>query len=116
MLEGSADVGATYAVFEDGDPTKPLIRSGFMDAVEGAQARVLMASGPIPADLVLAQAGLPITVRAAVTTALEHIDDDGSAAEAAKRIFGADGFERFEAGALDPLRADVDSGRALGLI
>ena len=116
VLDGSADVGATYAVFEDGDPTKQLLRSGFLDADPAAEVRVLMASGPIPADLVVAQRKLAITVRAAVVTALEHIADDAEAAAAAKRIFGADGFRRFEPGALDPLRADVDSGRALGLI
>lgn len=116
VFDRAADVGATYAVFEDGDPTKPLIRSGFLDAATDQEARVLMASGPIPADLVLAQPGLAITVRAAIVTCLEHIDDNADAAAAAKRIFGADGFERFEPGALEPLRADVESGRALGLI
>lgn len=116
VLEGQVDVGATYAVFEKGDPTRPLVRSGFTGVVEGVEGRVLLAVGPIPADLMVARGDVPITVRSALTTALEHLDADADAATAARTLFGTDCFQRFEQGALDPLRDDVESGRALGLL
>ena len=116
VLDGDADVGATFAVFERGDPTRALVRSGITGIAEPADARVLLAVGPIPADLMVARADVPITVRAAITTVLEHLGEDDAAAAAARTLFGTDVFHRFEPGALEPLRADVESGRALGLL
>ena len=116
VLEGDADVGATFAVFERGDPTKPLVRSGLTGMADHGEARILLAVGPIPADLMVARADVPITVRAALTTVLEHLAEDEAGAAAARTLFGTDVFQRFEPGALEPLRADVESGRALGLL
>jgi len=116
VLSGHADVGATYAVFEDGDPTRPLVRAGFVDAMSGKEARVLHVAGPIPSDLIVAAPGLAVTVRAALVTALEHLADEEGAKPAMWKLFGADRWQRFEPGALDPLREQVDTGRALGLL
>jgi hypothetical protein len=64
----------------------------------------------------VARPDVAITVRAALTTALEHLHEDAAGAAAAFTLFGTDTFRRFEPGALDPLREDVESGRALGLL
>lgn len=116
VLGGEADVGATYAVFEGADPARAMLRSGFTRSVDGREGRVLLAVGPIPADLVIARPDVPITLRAALVTAFEALGTNAEAARSATALFGTDCFERFEAGALDPLREDVESGRALGLI
>ena len=115
VLEGEADVGATFAVFEEADPTRPLVAAGF-DGVPGGSARVLLSAGPIPADLMVARPDITITQRAALTTAFESLPEDAVASSAALHLFGTDSFRRFESGALDPLREDVQAGRVLGLL
>ena len=113
VLEGSADVGATYAVFEDGDATKTLVRAGFEHAPP-LGARIIHAAGPIPSDLVVAARSVPIVTRAALVLAFEHLHTHARGPMLS--LFGADAFTTFVPGALDSLREEVEAGVALGLL
>lgn len=113
VLEHKADVGATYAVFENGDATKGEVRAGF-DNIPELEARILHAAGPIPSDLVVAARGVPIVTRAALVRAFEHVHE--RARGPIISLFGADSFTSYVQGSLDPLRAEVEAGVALGLL
>jgi phosphate/phosphite/phosphonate ABC transporter binding protein len=116
VMNGEADAGGTYAVFEDGDPTKRLLRSGLDDLGDDVKARVILSAGPIPADLVVARADVPVTARAALVRVFEELADEAHSAHLIARVFNAERFIRFERGALDELLDDVETGRQLGLL
>ncbi|MFO0555397.1 MAG: phosphate/phosphite/phosphonate ABC transporter substrate-binding protein [Polyangiaceae bacterium] len=109
VLEGRADVGATFAVFEDGDPTKRAVSTGYDEAARsaGASMRILDVAGPIPSDLFVAQSSMPATLRARIMRAFERIARDPAARDLTKRLFGADGFTPYSPEARDRLRAFV---------
>jgi len=111
--DGVADVGATYAVFEGANATLRVVRAGYENVPE-LRARILHAAGPIPSDLVVASREVPIVTRAALVRALEHVHE--TAHDAVVALFGADSFRSFVTGALEPLRAEVETGVALGLL
>lgn len=96
----SADAGATFAVYEDDDVSKPLVRSGFGDGA----FRVLSVSDPIPADVVVAAPALLDEVRMDLGLALEKLSEDPKSAAAMQHVLGAERFERCAVRELDALR------------
>jgi phosphonate transport system substrate-binding protein len=113
VLRGKADVGATFAVYEAGDPTRKLVQAGFLDASPAGRARVLDVAGPIPADMIVGVRGVPIWARAALTVALQRIADSPSAREPLQALFGVERFAPFSSASLPALRMLVDLGREL---
>ncbi|HJL15253.1 MAG TPA: phosphate/phosphite/phosphonate ABC transporter substrate-binding protein [Sandaracinaceae bacterium LLY-WYZ-13_1] len=102
VRDGRADVGATFAVFQGGDPRRPLERAGF--DVSGDELRVLCASEAIPSDVVLASPALLNTVRVEPVEALTHLHEDPNAAAALRQVLGADRFEPCAPDELERLR------------
>jgi phosphonate transport system substrate-binding protein len=113
VFHGKADVGATFAVYEGGDPTRRLATAGFLNAVPGRTGRVLDVAGPIPADIIAGVPGVPIWVRSALTVALQRVGESPAAREALKALFGVERFAPFSASSLRALRTLVELGRGL---
>jgi phosphonate transport system substrate-binding protein len=110
VLEGRADVGATFAVYQGGDPARPLVRAGFLGAVPGRAARVIDVAGPIPADMIVAVPAVPISQRSALTVALQRIGEVPAAQQPLRALFGVEGFRAFSSASL---RSLVDLGADL---
>lgn len=110
---GDADVGATFAIFEHGDATRPLVRSGFLDDPTLPPMRVLLASAPIPADLWIATPAL----HAAYGGRLRRALADLCVAEPGPvmRVFGAEAYVPCERRGLEDLRRQLEDARALDL-
>ncbi|GAB5541431.1 MAG: hypothetical protein SangKO_011910 [Sandaracinaceae bacterium] len=110
-----ADVGASFAVFEGGDATRPMLRSGFTQ-VEGCEdMRVILSTPPIPADLWVASRTLMEALgRPALEGALQALASE--APEAIRRVFGAEAFEPTDERGLADLRRQLDDARQLGVI
>lgn len=115
VLEGRADVGAGYAVFEHGNPTRPLVRAPFMGLVPDRRGRVLLTTSVIPSDLIVASRGLSSVHRMRLLRAFEDVEQH-DAKTAVSAVLGADGFRRFDPRLLEPLREQIDVGRAMGLL
>ncbi|HSQ67886.1 MAG TPA: phosphate/phosphite/phosphonate ABC transporter substrate-binding protein [Polyangiaceae bacterium] len=111
---GHADVGATFAVFDGGDPTARLTRAGFEEVAGGPWARILHAAGPIPSDPIVIAPRVDAQRRVAITEAFTTGHADIAAAIA--HVLGADSFEAIRPGAFDRLREDIQMGRELGLL
>ena len=111
VLDGEADVGATFAVFEEGDASRPMIRSGFLDV--GADMRVLLSTPPIPADLVLTHPTLGARLGGRLVDIWKRIADTHG--EAMRRVLGADEFAACDPRALGDLRRQLEDARALGV-
>jgi phosphonate transport system substrate-binding protein len=117
VFSGRADVGATFALFESGNASKPVLRAGFLDVVPGQRGRILYAAGPIPSDLIVAAPRLGINLRARVIRALGEVKTaNASVQRAVTHILGADAFEAPRPHAFDALREQIADGRALGLL
>lgn len=117
VFSGRADVGATFALFEEGNASKAILRAGFLDVVPGQKARILYAAGPIPSDLIVCAPNVPVSVRTRLTRALGELRSaDGSVRRAVTHILGADTFEAPRPHAFDSLREQIADGRALGLL
>lgn len=116
LERGEADVGATYAVFEDGDPRRPVTRAGFSAEGGGLPARVLDAAGPIPSDLFVAAPSVPAPQRDVLRAAILATGGDMVAKSSAMILFGAEGFLPFSSDALLELGSLLQRGRELGAI
>lgn len=116
VLAGEADVGATYAVFEGGDPTRPLVRAGFTDVSNGSWARILHAAGPIPSEPIVAAPRLHAALRLSLSAAFKEVERDQKARAAARHVLGAESFEPTDPGVFDVLRRDIEDARELGLL
>lgn len=116
VLEGRADVGATYAMFEGGNASRPLVNAGFMDVIPDAPVRVLYAAGPISADAVVVAPNVPPSAQAAIVRAFLRAKDAADIRPSLRHVFQADAFQGLGPHAFDELRAQIEHGRALGLI
>ncbi len=114
VFDGKADVGATYAHFEQGDPALPLIRAGYHDAVPNAEAILLAASGPIPADMIVAHPEVPLTTRFAFAGALARLPTDPVGHQALQTAIGAEDFRAVSHQALEELATLMKSSAQLG--
>jgi ABC-type phosphate/phosphonate transport system substrate-binding protein len=115
VLGGRADVGAGYAVFENGNPTSELVRAPFLDHPT-AQGRILLATSPIPSDLIVAASSLSAVLRAQLTRALQELGDAEACRAALAHVLGAEGFVRHSPDALATLREQIDVGHRLELL
>jgi len=115
VRDGEADVGASFAVFEGGDATRPMLRSGFTQ-VEGCEdMRVLLSTPAIPADLwVASRALIGALGRDTLLDAIGGLSRE--APEAVKHVFGAESFEPVDERQLADLRRQLDDARQLGVL
>lgn len=116
VFEDRADVGATFAVYKDADASRPLLRAPFVDGYPPGKARVLLASGPIPADVIAAGAAVPEGTRTRLRGELIALTNDPAARPIMAAIFGVDGFEIFTDSSQRKLRALLASGSKHGLL
>jgi phosphonate transport system substrate-binding protein len=110
-VRGEVDLAATYAIFEDGDPNKPMVRSGMSTFDPELKVRVLDVSGPIPADLIVASPKLPADIRFALGNAFMRIAGDRASKEIMSDLVGADGFARFTPAILREMKTLVSAAR-----
>lgn len=114
VLTGQADVGATFAVFEDGDATKKLLRAGFQDSQHDATVRILVVSTPIPSDLWLGNRATVDLLGTDLLTTLQALCKE--APNAMLSVFGAEKYEAPDQKRLEQLREDVEHAQSLELI
>ncbi|MGH1346332.1 MAG: phosphate/phosphite/phosphonate ABC transporter substrate-binding protein [Nannocystales bacterium] len=114
VAQGSADVGATFALFDDANPAGTLRRAGF-DGIEDLDARVVLGSSPIPSDLIVASHHVPPWIRGNLAIALRNLSDDGSYKELFAALFGSEGYREHTPAALDGLARDLSVARERGL-
>lgn len=113
VLDEGFDVGATYAIFENGEATRKLLRSGFVDIGRAEEVRVVLSTPPIPADVFLAAESARLTPAEAVD-ALRRVCV--SHAGEFRTIFGADDVIPSDPAALEELRRQLDDARVLGVL
>ena len=116
VFEGKADVGATYVVFENGDPTKKIVRSGFLMADRSRAVHLLDVSGPVPGDLIVASPTVPVVLREAIAAALEVMAPDPAHKGIMHDLIGADGFVRYNSSVLGEMRELIQNARAAGAL
>lgn len=114
VVEGEVDAGATFAVFEGGDATRPMIRAGFTDLGREDEVRVLLATPPIPADLFVASPALRAQQGVALDKALIAVAED--LPDDVHRVFGADAFIRCVPKQLAELKRQLEDARAMGVL
>ncbi len=97
VMQGAADVGATYAFYDEQQNPK---RAGW----GAADVHVVAKAGPIPNDIIAARKGLSSPVVRLVQSAL--VDEQNAALrEAARLLLTAEGFAVPKAEHLAPLQA-----------
>ncbi len=102
VLEGEADVGATY-VSLDPSTGRPL-SAGWLEAGAGINAAfVLLTAGPIPSDAIAFSRRLDAGVKAALVEQVSALP--ASVPDAVGRLLGADGFAPPPASHVEALRA-----------
>lgn len=114
VVSGQAEVGATFAVFEDGDATKPLLRAGFQDAEHDVAVRILVVSNPIPSDLWLATRPALELLGDRLLASLVALCEQ--APNAMLSVFGAEMYIAPDLKRLEELRGNVEHAQALELI
>ncbi len=115
VLSGQADVGAGYAVFENGNPTGTLTRSPFPESSE-ARARILLATSPIPSDLIVAARSLSAVLRAQLVRALQEVGESDECKEALMHVLGVERFVRHSPEMIAALREQIEVGQRLELL
>lgn len=115
VLSGQADVGAGYAVFENGNPTARLVRAPFLGHAQGT-ARILLTTNPIPSDLIVAAHSLSTSVRNELAHALQALERDDVTARALDHVLGVEGFRPHSPALLAALREEIEVGRRLDLL
>jgi phosphonate transport system substrate-binding protein len=99
VLDGEADVGASYLYLDEDGLEAPSHRSGWGDR----EVHIVAQSGPIPSDIVAADKRVPRSMQQAVQAAL--VDGEHPALRrAAKALLCADGFVAPTAEILRPLQ------------
>ena len=114
VTSGQADVGASFAVFEDGDPTKSLRRAGFQDAEHDVAVRILVVSSAIPSDLWLATRPAAQYLADRLLSSLSELC--AQAPNAMMSVFGAEMYVAPDLKRLEGLREDVEHAQSLELI
>ena len=103
-----------FAVFEDGDATKPLLRAGFQDAEHDVAVRILVVSNPIPSDLWLATRPALELLGDRLLASLVALCEQ--APNAMLSVFGAEMYIAPDLKRLEELRGNVEHAQALELI
>jgi phosphate/phosphite/phosphonate ABC transporter binding protein len=115
VFSGQADVGGTYAVFTEADPTQRLVRAGF-DEVPQGRARILYAAGPIPSDPIVVGPKVSTIRRVEIMSAFADLRPNHAVIGAIMHVLGAESFEPVRPHAFDALQEEIRDGRALGLL
>ncbi len=115
-VTGQADLAATYAIFEDGDSKKSMVRSGFRTFDPALEVRILDVSGPIPGDIIVAAPSVTPEVRRLVCNALMDSNSDAASRQTIADLIGADGFTPFTAAMLREIRALERTARESGAL
>jgi phosphonate transport system substrate-binding protein len=114
ILEGNADVGATYGGFSD-DGT--LVRGPFLEVgVDASQFRVVEAFGAIPPDVIAVHARVAAPIAERLAVAFEQASKDPVALENVHVLFGAMFFIQKPLVGYDLLRSEVEHGVDSGVI
>jgi phosphate/phosphite/phosphonate ABC transporter binding protein len=116
VVEGAADVAATYAIFEGGDARRELARSGYRTYDPKLEVRVLDTSGPIPADLIVAAPTVSPEIRRVLSSALLRISGDPRSKAIMSELIGADGFTPFTPAVLREVRTLIAAARESGAV
>jgi phosphonate transport system substrate-binding protein len=115
VLDGRADAGAVFAVFEGGNASRPMKRSAFLTMGRGDEALVLLSSPPIASDLVVATSEA-IARAPGLTTALFELGGIPGVATQIALAFNAESFAPVDRAGLDELRRQVQDARDLGVV
>lgn len=109
---GQVDAGATYAVFAGGVATGEMLRAGFDDAAPDSAFRVLLATPPIHADLLLLRRELHGEADA-ILNAFNAVG--ATHPREVTAVLGTHEFARVRPSALTELKVQVAHARALGI-
>jgi phosphate/phosphite/phosphonate ABC transporter binding protein len=113
VVEGAADVAATFSVEGDGVASR---RSWTLQVDDPAELRVLATFGRIPADLIAVRHDVADDVRASLAAAFADVCNDDAMAPIAKRVFGVESFGADGFGHYDGLRHAIDAAADRGLL
>jgi phosphonate transport system substrate-binding protein len=113
--EGRADAGATFVVFQGGDPSRPVARAGFTELPGASPCRIVLAAGPIPADVVVACKTFGPRFRTTLVETLQTIAKEPSSRALVVSLFGAQSFAPFSEASLSALHKMLKSARGMGL-
>jgi ABC-type phosphate/phosphonate transport system substrate-binding protein len=115
VLDGRADAGAVFAVFEEGNATRPLKRSAVLSVGRAEEARILLPSAPVASDLIVAS---PSAARRVpdLAEAFQKLGDSPGVSSLMSAAFNAERFASVDLGALAELRRQVQDARALGVL
>ncbi len=112
VRSGRADVGATFAVYREGDPSRELVRAGFSeDGSALDEFRVLLTTAAIPSDVVVAAPAVLATASGDLRGALEGLHEDPVAQNALSHVLGAERFARADPAELRTLRERLTVAR-----
>ncbi len=114
VVAGETEVGATFAVFADGDASGAMLTSGFTQAGQSDAVRILFCTPPIPSDLIVARREVDLAMGPSLRDAVLALPT--RAPEAVTRVTGAECFEACRPRFLDPLKVQLADARTLGLI
>ncbi len=114
VLEGIVEAGATFAVFERGDASAPMVRAGFVDLGREDEVRVVLSTPPIPSDLFVASPRLHEELGDGLAAALLWVCRERQ--RAFHQVFGAEDLVPALAKQLSELRRQLDDARAMGVL
>jgi phosphonate transport system substrate-binding protein len=103
VLEGRADVGATFAIFEGGDASHAIVQAGYLETFGAARARIVDVFGPVPADMIVAAKTVSFHVRARITSAFSRLAADTRDGSPIRALLGAEGFAPLGSSAIHDL-------------
>lgn len=103
VMNGEADVGATFASFTNGKPENP-VSAGWLDAgYDNDAIRILAVAGPIPSDVIAFATTMEPKQADAIREAMQNLG------ETIRKLLNADAFDRPERTHFDELRRLVDA-------
>lgn len=114
VLDGSVDVGATYAGFGSGGE---LVRGAFIEVGARPEELTVVASfGAIPSDVVAVHRTVPAAMTERLVRAFESTSEDLEVKAAVHATFGALRFVQKPLGGHDLLRAEIEAATGGGVI
>lgn len=112
VASGEVDVGATYAVFQNGDAAGEVLRTGFHDVAPDEKFRILLATPRIHADLLLVRDRLA-EVGPRILGAFQSVGAAHPAEVSA--VLGTHEFAAVDGASLAELRVQVAHAKALNI-
>jgi phosphonate transport system substrate-binding protein len=113
VLDGRADLGATYA---ERPASGPIRRAGFLDAAPGREVRVLEWTRAIPHDVIAGHGLLPKSEHRLFSNAILTLAERDDGRRLLQAAFHADRFMTTPRNALRPLWEHVRLARKHGLL